>query len=114
MGTHRTINARKNETEHRLRNLHDAIEMRLAGSRLKDRFSVGFNPETSRCVISFERLSQSEFNDISNVSSRLGLDSTQWDIGGNLKERRRTVRIAGLTTTHARDFARAVAARFQN
>lgn len=87
--------------------------MRLAGTRLKDRFSVGFNPETSRWVISFEKLSQKEFNQISDVSSRLGLDSTQWDVSGNLKECRRTVRIAELTTTNARDFARAVAARFQ-
>jgi len=104
----------KTATEHRLRNLHDAIEVRLAGSRLKDRFSVGFNPETSRWVISFEKLSQKEFNEISNASSRLGLDPTQWDVGGNSKERRKTVRIVGLTTTNARDFARAVAVRFQD
>lgn len=114
MGINRTINARKKGTEHRLRNLHDAIELHLAGTRLKDRFSVGFNPETWRWVISFERLSQKEFNEISNVSSRLGLDSTQWDVSGNLKECRRTVRIGELTTTHARDFARAVVARFQD
>ena len=114
MGITRTRNARKNGTEHRLRNLSDAIEMRLADTRLKDRFSVGFNPETSRWVISFEKLSQKEFNEILDVSSRLGLDPTQWDIGGNLKEHRRTVRIAGLTTTHARSLAIAVAAHFQN
>src|SRR5437879_452603 len=81
-------------------------------ARLRDRFTVGFNPETSRWVISFEKLSESEFNDIFNVSSRLGLDPTQWDVSGKA-ERHRTIRIASLTSTQARDFARAVAARFQ-
>ena len=75
---------------------------------------MGFNPETSNWVISFERLSQREFNEISNVSSRLGLDPTQWDVGGNPKERHKTIRIAGLPSTQARDFARAVAARFHD
>jgi hypothetical protein len=37
---------------HDLRNLHDALVTYLAGSKLKNRFTVGFNPETSRWVIS--------------------------------------------------------------
>ncbi len=75
---------------------------------------MGFNPETSRWVISFEKLSQNEFNEVSDVFSLLGLDPTQWDAGGNAKERHRTVRIAALASTQARDFARAAAARFQD
>lgn len=98
---------------HELRNLHDTIVAYLAGSTLRDRFTVGFNPETSRWVISLEKLSESEFNDIFNISSRLGLDPAQWDVGGNSEERHRTIRIAGLTSTQARDFARAVAHVFR-
>ena len=98
---------------HELRNLHDAIVAYLTSSTLRDRFTVGFNPETSRWVISIEKLSESEFNDTFNVSSRLGLDPTQWDVGGISEERHRTIRIAGLASTQARDFARAVAAHFQ-
>lgn len=98
---------------HELRNLYDAIVAYLTSSILRDRSTVGFNPETSRWVISFEKLSESEFNDIFNVSYRLGLNPAQWDVSGNSEERHRTIRIVGLTSTQARDFARAVAARFQ-
>jgi hypothetical protein len=97
---------------HQLRNLHDALVAYLASSTLKKRCTVGFSPETSRWIISFEKLSEGEFNDISNVASRLGLDSTQWDVTGT-SEDNKTIRIAGLTSTQARDFARAVATQFK-
>jgi hypothetical protein len=98
--------------KHDLRNLHDALVTYLTGSKLKNRFTVGFNPETSRWIIGFEKLSETEFNDIFSVSSRLGLDPSQWDVSGNPGDRQRTIRIAGLTRTQAREFARAVTARF--
>ena len=98
---------------HELRNLHDALVTYLTGSTLRAKFTVGFNPETSRWLISFGKLSETEFDDILNISSRLGLDSTQWDVSGNPGDRERTIRIADLTNTQAREFARAVAARFQ-
>jgi hypothetical protein len=97
---------------HDLRNLHDALVTYLTGSKLKNRFTVGFNPETSRWVIGFEKLSESEFNDICNVSARVGSKPTQWDVSGDSGSNR-TIRIAGLTRTQARDFTRAVTARFR-
>jgi hypothetical protein len=98
---------------HQLQNLHDALVTYLEGSALKSRFTVGFNPDTSRWVITFDKLSETEFNDIFSVSSRLALDPTQWDVSGNAGEAQRTIRIAGLTNTQARDFARAAAAQFK-
>lgn len=95
----------RKETEHRLRNLHNAVELYLAGSRLKKRFSVGLNPTTLRWTISFEKLAPKEFTEISNVSSRFGLN--QMD-----KTRHKTILVIDLTSTQTRDFARAVAARF--
>jgi hypothetical protein len=98
---------------HELRNLHDALVTYLTSSTLKNRFTVGFNPETSHWVIGFEKLSETEFKDIFSVASRLGLDPTQWHVSGNSEERQRTIRIVGLTSTLARDFIRAVALRFK-
>jgi hypothetical protein len=100
--------------KHHLRILNDALVIYLKRSTLKNRFAVGFNPEISRWVISLDKLSETEFNDIFTLSSRLGLDSTQWDISGNADEPLRTIRIAGLTNTQARDLVRAVALRFKS
>ena len=90
------------------RNLHDAMVARLASSTLRNRFNVDFNEETSHWEISFNRLSEDEFNVIFAVRLRV---STNWHLGGNSGHR--TIRIIGIPGSQARDFARAVAARFQ-
>jgi hypothetical protein len=99
--------------EARLRNLHDAIVARLRGSTLRDRFSVGFNPETLRWVISFQSLSDAEFDVISDMPFRLGSNSVQWDIAENSEGGHKTLRVGRLTDTQAREFVSAVAARFR-
>ncbi len=100
--------------EARLRNLHDAIVARLRNSTLNDRFSLGFNPETLRWVISFQSLSDAESDAISGMPFRLGSNSVQWDAAENSEGGHKTIRVGVLTDTQAREFVIAVAARFQD
>ena len=100
--------------EARLRNLYDAIVARLRSSKLRDRFSVGFNPETLRWVITFQNLSDQEFDVISGIPSRLASDSVQWDVAENSEGGHKTIRVGGLTDTQAREFVSAVATRFKH
>jgi hypothetical protein len=87
---------------------------RLTNSTLRNRFSVGFNPETSRWNISFHNLSDDEFNIILGIRSQLGSNLTKWDLGGTLGEAQQAIRAERLTNTQARGFTHAVAARFRN
>jgi hypothetical protein len=98
----------------RLRTLHDAIVARLRNSLLRDRFSVGFNPETLRWVIGFQSLSVVEFDLISGMPFRLGSKSVQWDVVENAEGGRKTILVGGLSDTQAREFASAVATRFKD
>jgi hypothetical protein len=100
--------------EARIRNLHDAIVARLQASKLRNRFSVGFNPETLRWVIGFQRLSDAEFDLISGVPSRFNSHSVQWDVAENSEGGHKTIRVGGLTDTQAREFVSAVATRFKH
>jgi len=98
----------------RLRTLHDAIVARLRNSLLKDRFTVGFNPETLRWVIGFQSLSDAEFDVISGMPFRLGLNSVRWDVAENAEGGHKTILVEGLTDTQAREFVSAVATRFKD
>jgi len=100
--------------EARLHTLHDAIVARLRSSILKNRFSLGFNPETIRWVLSFQSLSDGEFDVISGMPFRLGCNSVQWDVAESSEGGHKTIRVGGLTDTQAREFVSAVAARFQD
>jgi hypothetical protein len=91
------------------RNLYDAMVARLTRSTLRHRFDINFNEETLRWEISFNQLSEEEFNLIFLV--RLRAASSRWRLGGNSGHR--TIRIIGLTGGQARDFSRAVALRFR-
>jgi hypothetical protein len=99
-------------TQHKIRNLHEALSLQLTNSTLKDRFSVGFNPQSSRWTISFNKLSDSEFKLILDILSRLRSGSTQCDVGGS-DDAQKTTRVGGLTNTQAREFAHALATRFR-
>jgi len=102
---------RQHET--RLRNLHDAIVARLEKSRLKNRFSVGFNQETLRWLLEFERLSDAELNTIRDLSVRVCPDRTRGNAVAQADDEHKAVHMAGLTSTELRDFARAVAVHFR-
>jgi hypothetical protein len=91
--------------------LHEAMVARLARTSLRDRFSIGLNPETLRWVISFENLSETEFNNVLEVPTLQRPESAQWDVG---KEAGKAIRVANLTDTQAREFVSAVATRFKD
>ena len=96
----------------RLHTLHDAIMARLRGSTLTERSSVAFNPETFRWVLSFQSLSDAEFDVISGMRFRFGSSSVQWDAAENSEDGHKTIRVGGLTDTQAREFVTSVTARF--
>jgi hypothetical protein len=91
--------------------LHEAMGARLARTSLRDRFSIGLNPETLHWVISFNDLTETEFNIILQVPALQKPESTQWDVG---KEAGKVIRVANLTDTQAREFVSAVATRFRS
>ena len=94
----------------RPRILHEAMVARLTRSTLKDRFSVGLNPETFRWAINQNSLSETELNTILDVPAIQKLESSQCDV---VKEPGKTIRIANLTDTHVREIVNAVATRFK-
>jgi hypothetical protein len=96
---------------HESRNLRDAMVARFARSALRDRVSVDFNTETLQWEISFSGLSEDEFNALFAVPFRIV--PTTWELGDNSESGHRVIRIRGLTGSQARDFARAVTARFR-
>src|SRR5207302_8888378 len=97
----------------RLRTLHDAIVARLRNSLLKDRFTVGFNPETLRWVIGFQSLCDAEFDVISGMPFRLGLNSFQWDVAENAEGGDKTILVEGLKDTQEGEFDIGVWKRLQ-
>jgi hypothetical protein len=101
------------QREARLRNLHDAIVARLQSSRLKNRFSVGFNQETLRWILDFERLSDNELDAIYNLSFHVCSDRNYSSAAvAHSDAEHRAVHTTGLTSTEVRDLARAVATQF--
>lgn len=90
-------------------NLRNAMVAQLAGSTLRDRFTIEFNAETSHWEISVFNLSEDELNGLFAVPFRLA--PTKWNLGVELDHR--AIRIRGLTGSQARDFTRAVRARFR-
>jgi hypothetical protein len=100
------------QREARLLNLHDAIVARLESSRLKNRFSVGFNQETLRWILDFERLSDNELDAIFNLSFHVCSDRNQSSAAVASDAEHRAVHMTGLTSTEVRDVARAVATQF--
>jgi hypothetical protein len=99
--------------EARLRNLHDAIVARLQGSRLKNRFSVGFNQETLRWLLEFESLAEDELDAIYDLSIRVCSDRAEQGALAHSDEEHKAVHVSGLTNTEVRDLARAVARQFR-
>ncbi len=91
--------------------LHEAMVARLARSALRDKFNIGLNPETLRWVISFNNLSETEFNTVLNVPALQRSNSSQWDVG---TEAGKAIRVANLTDTQARELVSAVAMRFKD
>ena len=75
---------------------------------------MGFNPETLRWVIGFQSLCDAEFDVISGMPFRLGLNSVQWDVAENAEGGHKTILVEGLTDTQAREFVSAVATRFKD
>jgi hypothetical protein len=95
---------------HGSRNLHDVMVAILAKSLLKGRFSLELDPQTSHWDIGFNDLSEDEFRSIFPFAFRAG--PIKWDLG-NSENSHKAIRVSYLTNTQSRDFARAVAARFQ-
>jgi hypothetical protein len=101
------------QSEARLRNLHDAIIARLQRSRLKNRFSVGFNQETLRWLLEFESLAENELDGIFDLSVRVCSDRAEQGAAAHSDEGHKAVYVSGLTSTEVRDLARAVARHFR-